>query len=534
MLPRPVTCFLSLAIFAGLSCAAWAQGQVKPAQRPKVVKVLRTTDKAQANTYVPKVFEVRHANPYEVSSFVDDAVRTESGLIATYANPEENSNSGMILVVAPAYQLESIGRVIKELDRPRLTNLSGTKYAYVNIKHRSVANTHLAYSDPTVSGQTDFVRSLLLLGGEDTQVHEDVETNSLLVSGAPSGVDAVVSSIVDFDLPREQIEIAVKVYEVEVKNDATLGLDFMAWKNGPGRDLFTVSLHEYNIKDDIDYREVWERGRINQYGTTLEYTSEFFDFLAVKGRARVVNRLRGAVINGFPATFQVFDDILHYPDTEHEYDEEGRRTSRRLADALDRGLVDRQLYEAIFQPGQVVPPQAVATAEPEEAPRLETQATQVGTGLLDRSGIREGLLLQVTPLISRSNIDLNVITSLQTFLSFDGRGVPLVGERDIETRVRAASGEEVILGGIKRERDVRLTRKVPLLGSIPVIGYLFGGDITGRKMVTVFEAITPTILGGQGLSEQDQAVIDRAQGDKRFGVPAGDYGFEQILIDTRP
>ena len=32
--------------------------------------------------------------------------------------------------------------------------------------------------------QTDFVRSLLFFGGDDTAIHEDVKTNSLLITGA--------------------------------------------------------------------------------------------------------------------------------------------------------------------------------------------------------------------------------------------------------------------------------------------------------------------------------------------------------------
>ena len=78
-----------------------AKAQVRSnAQTPRnVVKVLRTTDKAQTNTFVPRVFEVKNANPYSVSKFVEDAVSAEGGLIATYANPETEKNSGLILVV---------------------------------------------------------------------------------------------------------------------------------------------------------------------------------------------------------------------------------------------------------------------------------------------------------------------------------------------------------------------------------------------------------------------------------------------------
>ena len=520
--------FILLAVF--LVCAL--SGAAGPAPgKPKVVKVLRTTDKAQSNVYVPRAFEVKNANPYEVSSFLDDAVQAEGGLIATYANPEKGGEAGLILVVVPEYQLPAIEKVVAELDKPRMSNNSGTKFAFVNVKHRSVVNTHLAYTDATFEGTTDFVKSLLFFGGSDTEINEDVETNSLLISGAPSGVDAVVSAIVDYDVPREQIDIAVKVYEVEVKNDATLGLDFMSWKNGPGRDLFTVSLREYNIQDDVDGSRVWERGRSNIYGGTFEYTAEFFDFLAVKGKSRVVNRLRGTVINGFPATFQVFDDILHYPKTDVEVDQDGNRLSRLTSDAVDRGLVENLRYGVEIDPFGIAVGDAQAQSVASTAPKLESEASAVSSGLLNRGGIQEGLLLEVTPLIARNNIDLTVVTSLRSFLGLDGQGSPLVSERDVSTKVRAANGEEVVLGGIRRDRNIQMTRKVPFLGSIPVLGFLFGGEITGKKTVTVFEAVTPTILARGGLSEADKEIVKKATGTGSLRVPANEFGFDQHLID---
>jgi pilus assembly protein CpaC len=52
-------------------------------------------------------------------------------------------------------------------------------------------------------------------------------------------------------------------------------------------------------------------------------------------------------------------------------------------------------------------------------------------------------------------------------------GVPPLNSRKASTLVTLRSGEYLVIGGLKDERSNRLKRKVPLLGSIPLLGALF-------------------------------------------------------------
>lgn len=506
---------------------------------PNVVKVLRTTDKAQSNTYVPKVFTVKYANPHEVSKFLEDSVMAESGLIATYANPDDDGQSGLILVVVPEYQLAKIGETVRELDRAELTNISGTRHSFVNVKHRSVTNDHLSVTSPEIlGGTTDFVESLLVYGGPDTSIDVDVRTNSLMVTGAPSAVSAVEAALIDYDVPRDQIQIAVKVYEVESNNDATLGLDFLAWKNGPGQDLFQYSRRHLNL----DINGVQEHFRQRSRGYNVEYSTEFFDFLAVKGKARVVNELRGAVINGFAAEFNVFDDILALPGSEggNARDSgEARYTAvERLLWVLSRQKIqgtDQVITMRVNEPKSgpfdkpVVPP---AQALPDETAveGVEVPDRKVGSRLVARdTGSQQGLFLKVRPLISRGNIDLDVEARVESFLSFDDSGTPQISDRLIRTRVRASNGETVVLGGMKRSREIKTTRKIPVLGSIPVLGYLFGGEITGVNQLTVFVVITPTIIEQGAIRPEDRETMVQAEGGE-LQLPGDTLFFDQYIL----
>jgi type II secretory pathway component GspD/PulD (secretin) len=143
-----------------------------------------------------------------------------------------------------------------------------------------------------------------------------------------------------------------------------------------------------------------------------------------------------------------------------------------------------------------------------------------------------GVVLWVTPTISLENIDLSILTSVADLLSFDDTGKPLLNTRAVATNVRAKSGEEIVLGGINRDHSIKTTRKIPFLGSIPVLGYLFGGEITSKQVTTVVEVVTPTLIENcSGTTEADVNAIAQVETGAPVPLPRDEYGFDQYLLD---
>jgi type II secretory pathway component GspD/PulD (secretin) len=117
-----------------------------------------------------------------------------------------------------------------------------------------------------------------------------------------------------------------------------------------------------------------------------------------------------------------------------------------------------------------------------------------------------GVILHVTPRISaNSYVNLKVIPEVSRI--FDtvtkqvsvgtGTGTYQADEYDIrkiETRVMVPSGNTLVLGGLVQD-DVRTGNvKVPVLGDIPVLGYLFRADTKSRQKSNLLVFVTPTIV----------------------------------------
>jgi len=123
--------------------------------------------------------------------------------------------------------------------------------------------------------------------------------------------------------------------------------------------------------------------------------------------------------------------------------------------------------------------------------------TASGGGSVSNIQFKEAVLqLDVTPSIAPDN---NVL--LQLNIKKDAKGQdtsagPTIDKREIETTARVGNGETVVLGGVFEGTRGQATQKVPWLGDIPGLGFLFRRNTVSdtRRELLIF--ITPRIVNG--------------------------------------
>ena len=104
--------------------------------------------------------------------------------------------------------------------------------------------------------------------------------------------------------------------------------------------------------------------------------------------------------------------------------------------------------------------------------------------------IREGDVTKIKMKVTIENNSRGQNVILGTTLG----SPPAINKRKAQTEVLVKEGERLVIGGVTTNLDVDETRKVPLFGDIPVLGWLFkttASQSTGRELV-VF--ITPSVL----------------------------------------
>src|SRR5882724_4992255 len=154
----------------------------------------------------------------------------------------------------------------------------------------------------------------------------------------------------------------------------------------------------------------------------------------------------------------------------------------------------------------------VVTLNDAEAVIESTQSVYVPvSGAFDEDlfGVIAGTVLRVTPHIivdnGRQRIRLlvtiedgNVQVTDQPTTGANGqtllRPVPSVVRNAVNTQAIIDVGQGLLLGGLNRREDTRTTSKIPLLGSIPLLGRLFRSDITKRDNTERLFLISPQII----------------------------------------
>jgi type II secretory pathway component GspD/PulD (secretin) len=79
---------------------------------------------------------------------------------------------------------------------------------------------------------------------------------------------------------------------------------------------------------------------------------------------------------------------------------------------------------------------------------------------------------------------------------------PIISRRAATTVVYLDPGQAVILGGLISERTIDQDHKVPFLGDIPILGYLFKSTYKRKEQTNVLFFIRPRILQGTDLNRE--------------------------------
>ncbi len=111
------------------------------------------------------------------------------------------------------------------------------------------------------------------------------------------------------------------------------------------------------------------------------------------------------------------------------------------------------------------------------------------------------LSLQVTPNVikedNETKIRMKVLVTNDEpnfAATLPGTSNPPLFKRRAETQVVVREGERLVIGGVLTDNTTRTVRQVPLLGSIPLLGWLFKSRETSTDTQDLIVIITPTVL----------------------------------------
>ncbi|WP_324005832.1 GspD family T2SS secretin variant ExeD [Aeromonas hydrophila] len=290
------------------------------------------------------------------------------------------------------------------------------------------------------------------IGGGKLAISADETTNALVITAQPDVMAELEQVVAKLDIRRAQVLVEAIIVEIADGDGLNLGVQW-ANTNGGGTQFTDTNLPIGSVAIAAkDYKD-------NGTTTGLASLAKEFNGMAAgfyKGNwAALVTALSTNTKN----------DILSTP-----------------------SIVTMDNKEASFNVGQEVPVQSGSQSSTTSDQVFNTiERKTVGTKLVVTPQINEGDSVLL-------NIEQEVSSVAQTQAPGTSTLGPTFDTRTIKNAVLVKSGETVVLGGLMDEKTQEKVSKVPLLGDIPVLGYLFRStsNSTSKRNLMVF--IRPTIL----------------------------------------
>jgi type II secretory pathway component GspD/PulD (secretin) len=271
------------------------------------------------------------------------------------------------------------------------------------------------------------------------KVAADPGGNRLIVVATPALIGQIRSVIKELDVAPVQIMLETEVIEVSTSDLEELGIDWS--KITKQTVVFTEGDHEQSATDAIPSEmsfvsQPLDMDNIYHQAQALEVA---LDLLETQGKARVLTRAKLATLNNRKAEIHI-GDVIPYTVT---------------------GLTTGGVYEVKVEKSEV------------------------------------GVQVNVTPRAAGDgHITVMVEPNVSTIVGFKGPNeeIPWTKERRATTQVRVLDGQTFMIAGLLSEDETNTVGKVPFLGDIPILGYLFQHQKTEFKNSDLIIKITPSIV----------------------------------------
>ncbi|KHT42357.1 general secretion pathway protein GspD [Pectobacterium brasiliense] len=392
-----------------------------------------------------------YASSTEVVKMVNELNKMDEksalpGMLTANVVADERTNS--VLVRGEPNSRQRVIDMVKQLDRQQAVQ-GNTKVIY--LKYAKAADLVEVLTGVGDSIQTDQQNALPALR-KDISIKAHEQTNSLIVNAAPDIMRDLEQVIAQLDIRRPQVLVEAIIAEVQDADGMNLGVQW-ANKNAGVTQFTNTGLPITTMMAGAD-----QFRRDGTLGTAATTALGGFNGIA----AGFYQGNWGMLMTALSSNSK--NDILATP-----------------------SIVTLDNMEATFNVGQEVPVLAGSQTTSGDNVFQTVERKTVGIKLKVKPQINEGdsVLLEIEQEVS-SVADAASSSSTNLGATFN--------TRTVNNAVLVSSGDTVVVGGLLDKSTNESANKVPLLGDIPVLGYLFRSNSTETKKRNLMLFIRPSII----------------------------------------
>ena len=434
----------------------------------RLVRIIAGVDKAESDEL--EVIPLRHASAPElvriVNSLYPQAAKDQANQINLAADERTNS---ILMSGERAIRLK-IRTTIIQLDTPLDDGGGNTHVIYLRyakaenmmeiltgLQEKQAKTTATGARGKTATKTVTRQVAGTSFIGENTIIQADAETNALIITADPNTLLSLKSVIRQLDIRRAQVHIEAIIAEISTNRDKEVGVGAVVDGTNSSETTFPVGISNLVGLGDII------AAAAGSEDAALNVLSNLGSGLTLGVGAETSSGVRyGLILKALQTDSAA--NILSTPSIVTLDNEEAE-----IIVAQNLPFITGQFTGA----GTVNPQNPFQTIERQDV----------------------GLTLRVTPQINEGDtIKLDIEQEVSDVVTITENSGPVTRKRSIKTSVLVDDGGILVLGGLIEEIVDDTQSKVPLLGDIPVLGWLFTSRASTKRKQNLMVFLKPEIL----------------------------------------
>lgn len=448
----------------------------------RLKEIIADIDVAQTNDIV--MFPLQEAWVGNVVDILEKVAPDQLGpnaqgpqRIQIIANERNNS----LVLRGQTGAIAELIQIIEKLDRPTTTN-DATQVVMLN--HGDAEN--VASIVESLVGQQDSGEASKARGA--VTIQPDPSLNAIVVRADPTAMNEILSIVQRLDTSRAQVLIEAAIVEITLTDNLSAGIE-MAGGDVRGKSVPLVSTALGGGLAGLLGNLSNANGTFNQ--NVLSTLGAISQPTVAAAKIDLDGVSFGAVVTALASMENA--NLLSTP-----------------------SIVTLDNTEAKIVVGQEVPFRSgsfTTTSDGSNNPFTTVTREDVGIELTVTPHVYDNREVRMEVAQNISNVLSNTVSN-STFADV------VTSKRSIETTVLAASGETIILGGLIQDDVTDTEKRVPVLGSIPVMGNLFKSKTKRQTKTNLVVFIRPTVIANS--EDGNRLANGRLDGIWEVGVGEGD------------
>lgn len=427
------------------------------------------------------VVQLRYAQAVDVVAMITQLEKPDPNRGVTTSPPivVADKRINAVIVSGDEMSRQRIKGVVESLDRPQTKN-SNVRVVY--LKYAKAADVAKALTGMS-QGQNQGAKP-----GEgssaQTNVQADEATNSVLITADGDNMRSLMTVVEQLDIRRAQVLVEAIIVEIQNNANKDMGVQWMyadtksgfGTSNDGSANLATLGSGALKIKSSDS--DVYDTG-----------VAEL-----AKGLAAVNGQAFGTAFLGERTSFVGLLKMLQ--------EDSGTNI------LSTPNLLTTDNTKAKISVGQKVPFKQGSYAQTGSGNSTGTIGSPYTT--FQREDV--GITLEVTPHINEGNsVVLDIDQEVSSISSINSADGIITNQRKIKTQILTADGQTVVLGGLIKDDIQTGATRVPVLGSIPVLGHLFRTQSSKKVKTNLLVFIRATVI-------RDDAMLVGATAEKYSAI----------------